>query len=110
MGFKRPCLDCGQLTDKGNRCQPHQTLYQAKIDQRRKPNRQHYNAEYKRRAKQVRDTAQICWLCNQGYKPNDPWTADHYTPGDPNSVLLPAHKSCNSRRGNNPPMASTRGG
>ena len=110
MGFKRPCLNCGVLVAQGNRCATHQTQYQATIDQRRKPNRQHYNSDYKRRAKQVRESAQTCWICKEGYKPNDPWTADHYHAGQVDSPLLPAHRSCNSRRGNNPPMASTGGG
>lgn len=105
MGFNRPCLDCGQLVAQGNRCETHQTLHQAKIDQRRKPNRLHYNSQYKKQAKQIRESAQICWICKQGYKPNDPWTADHLYPGIQNSPLLPAHRSCNSRRGNTPPLA-----
>lgn len=102
MAFPRPCLDCGVLTSKGNRCQPHQTTYQAKLDERRKPNRKHYSYDYQKRAKQVRESATICWICKEGYKPNDPWTADHYYPGIPDSPLLPAHRSCNSRRGNKP--------
>jgi len=101
--FKRPCLDCGVLVDKGNRCPTHASQYQAKLDARRKGKRKHYSGDYKKRAKQVRDTAEICWLCGEGDRPNDMWTADHYFPGIPDSPLLPAHKSCNSKRGNKPP-------
>jgi hypothetical protein len=104
--FKRPCLDCGVLVDRGNRCEPHQSAYLAKIDERRKPNRKHYSGSYQRRAKQVRDNAVICWICNKGFTTDDPPTADHYYPSDPTSPLLPAHRSCNSRRGNQPPMPS----
>ena len=32
-------------------------------------------------------------------QPGDPWQADHHTPGDINSILLPTHRSCNARRG-----------
>ena len=103
MVFPRPCLDCGALTSTGNRCQQHQSAYTAKVDERRKPNRKHYSNDYAKRAKQVRDNATICWICKDGYRPNDPWTADHYFAGVENSPLLPAHRSCNSRRGNNPP-------
>jgi hypothetical protein len=78
----------------------HQTTHTARADAKRKPNRKHYANDYAKRAKQVRDTAQICWLCNQGYKPNDPWTADHIYPAEPDSLLLAAHRSCNSSRGN----------
>ena len=103
MVFPRPCLDCGALTSTGNRCQQHQTAYTAKADAKRKPNRKHYTNDYAKRAKQVRDNATTCWICKEGYKPNDPFTADHYYPGVPDSPLLSAHRSCNSRRGNNPP-------
>ena len=105
MQFKRPCLDCGVLTDKGNRCPTHQGIYQAKLDERRKPNRKHYSGDYYKRSKQVRESATVCWICKQGYKQDDPFTADHYLPGIPESPLLPAHRSCNSRRGNKPPVA-----
>jgi hypothetical protein len=47
----------------------------------------------------VRAEAVACWLCGDGPRPDDPWTADHVTPGDPDSILLAAHRSCNSRRG-----------
>ena len=105
MGFQRPCLNCGVLVAKGNRCATHQSQYIAKLDERRKPNRTHYSGDYRKRAKAVRDTAVICWLCNQPFTPNDPPTADHYYPGTPDSPLIAAHRSCNSRRGNKPPTA-----
>ena len=110
MTFPRPCLDCGTLTDKGNRCVTHATAYQQRIDERRKPKRNHYSGTYRARAKQVRDTAQVCWICKQGPIPNDPWTADHYYPGLPDSPLLPAHRSCNSRRKNQDPHPDNLGG
>ena len=103
MGFPRPCLDCGVLTATGNRCKPHASEYQAKLDSQRKHKRKHYSKDYSKRAKQVRDSAIICWICNQPAKPDDPWTADHYFSGIPDSPLLPAHRSCNIKRGNKPP-------
>ena len=45
------------------------------------------------------DPSCVCWLCHEPARMGDPWTADHVTPGDPDSILLPAHRSCNSRRG-----------
>ena len=87
----KPCLDCGTLTPN-TRCH---TCHQA--------SRKHYKGDYAQRSRQVRDTATHCWICGQPAKPNDPWTADHYYPGDPTSPLLPAHKSCNSRRQDTPP-------
>jgi hypothetical protein len=101
--FNRPCLDCGTLTNKGNRCDPHQTAYAAKWNNRPKPPRKHYSGDYKKRARIVRENATVCWICKKGFTIEDPPTADHYYPGEPNSPLLPAHRSCNSSRGNRPP-------
>lgn len=70
------------------------------MDSRPKKPRPHYQGDYKRRAKEVCAKAEACWICGDGKRDHDPWTADHVIPGDSNSLLLPAHKSCNSRRGN----------
>ena len=93
----RPCIepDCPRLT-RGTRCAEHQRQH----DRARNARRTHYQGDYRKRAKQVRDSAVLCHLCGQGARPGDPWTADHVRPGDPTSPLRPAHKSCNSRRGN----------
>lgn len=101
--FKKPCLDCGRLTEGGSRCPTHQSMKQKRLDEMRKGKRQHYSGDYKKRAKIVRDNAEYCWICGDGYRDNDPFTADHYFPGDQTSPLLPAHRSCNSRRRNLPP-------
>ena len=103
MGFNRPCLDCGVLTNKSNRCPTHDKLHKDKWNNRTKPFRKHYSGDYYKRARLVRQNAVVCWICKQGYKPDDMWTADHVFPGVEDSPLLPAHKSCNSRRGNKPP-------
>ena len=58
------------------------------------------NADYRRRSQLVRQTAITCSLCGGGARVGDPWTADHVVPGDPRSPLLPAHRSCNSKKGN----------
>jgi hypothetical protein len=101
--FNKPCLDCGVLVRGGSRCPIHQAMWQSKVDAKRKPKRTHYDSKYKRDSKIVRDNAIECWLCGQGYRPDDPWTADHLFPGVIDSPLLPAHRSCNSSRGNRPP-------
>ena len=101
MGFAKPCLDCGTLTRTGNRCEKHQAILMAGIDAR-KQERIHYKGDYQARAKAVRDSATHCWLCGEPRRSNDPFTADHVQPGNPDSPLMPAHRSCNSRRGNKP--------
>jgi hypothetical protein len=78
--FPKPCLDCGQLTQGGNRC----TLHQARVDELAEARRalikktlNTYGGDYKRRAKQVRDSAVVCHLCGEGARFGDAWEADH---------------------------------
>lgn len=92
----RRCLDCNQLTPTGSRC-PDCRRARARARNAARP---HYGADYARRAREVRENAAVCWLCGDGWRPDDPWQADHLNPGDPDSELLPAHRSCNARRGN----------
>lgn len=99
MPIKRPCLNCRTLTSNATRCTNCQTLWN---QQHPKPERLHYKGDYRKRAKQIRDTAIACWICGEGKKPNDPFTADHLIPADINSPLAAAHRSCNSRRQNKP--------
>jgi hypothetical protein len=61
--------------------------------------RQHYGGDYRKRAKAVRDAATHCWLCGEPARLNDPWQADHVVAGEIDSPLLPAHRSCNIRKG-----------
>ena len=98
MPIRRPCLGCRQLTPTGNRCPTCQTKHQALIDAHRAHKRTHYKGDYAARAKAVRDAATHCWLCGEGPRPDDPWQADHIYPGQPDSPLAPAHRSCNIRR------------
>jgi hypothetical protein len=103
--FPKPCLDCGQLTTGGNRCQVHQNLvnqiHEVKRATVKKASGQ-YSGSYKRRAAQVRATAVVCWLCGEGARVDDPWQADHVVPAESGSVaeLRAAHASCNRRRSN----------
>lgn len=101
MGFARPCLDCGVLTRTGNRCEKHQAIIDAKVTAR-KAQRTLYSGDYKARAKAVRDSAIACWLCGEAFTDRSQIQADHVEAGNPDSVLLPAHASCNARRGNKP--------
>jgi hypothetical protein len=95
----KPCIVCGTLTTGNSRCEQHRLAGDNARYRRRGP-RVHYQGDYRKRAAQVRATATTCWLCGEGPRPDDPWTADHLMPGNPDSALLPAHRSCNSRRGN----------
>lgn len=96
----RPCIECGTLSPT-TRCTACHHKHQ-RTTAKPKPPRAHYAGDYRKRAAQVRATATHCWICGQTARPNDPWQADHLNPGDPNSPLLPAHRSCNAARGNRP--------
>lgn len=98
-GVKRPCIDCGTLAD-GSRCPACQSRLNARMDAARKGKRDHYRGDYAKRAAAVRASATVCYWCLQGPRPNDPWQADHLFPGEPQSPLVPAHRSCNIKRSN----------
>jgi len=106
MAFPKPCLDCGQLTTGKLYCLLHATTREtmaAEKQKQKKANRTLYRSpDYKRTARLIRDTATVCHLCGKGAIVGDPFTADHLIAGDPLSPLAPAHRSCNSRRGNKP--------
>ena len=89
--MNRPCLDCGVVTT-GTRCPAHRRPT-VKV----KP--AHHRGDFASRSARVRATPGPCWICGEGDRPGDPWTADHLDPGNPHSELAKAHRSCNSRRG-----------
>lgn len=95
MAIMRPCLDCRELSSNGSRC----ARCAGKREAYRSARRAHYHGDYAKRAAEVRAAAVTCWLCGDGVRIDDPWTADHVQPGDPDSILMPAHRSCNSARG-----------
>jgi hypothetical protein len=105
--FPKPCLDCGVLTSGGNRCDEHEHLVQSLHNAKRAAIKKltgQYSGDYRKRAKLVRETALECHLCGGGARFDDPWVADHANPAEfgSDAVLLPAHKSCNEKRGNKP--------
>lgn len=105
--FMQPCLDCGKLSRNGSRCELHQRVKEAEWDRpkaARKKATGQYSGSYRRKARQVRETATHCWLCGGGPREGDPMQADHVFPGDPLSPLAPAHRSCNAARGNRAPF------
>ena len=100
MAVLQICLGCRRLTSNGSRCESCEAKRQAY----RNASRDHYRGDYARRARSVRqaaaaDPATTCWLCGETARVDDPWTADHVVPGESSSPLMPAHRSCNSARG-----------
>ncbi|WP_144121135.1 HNH endonuclease [Catellatospora sichuanensis] len=84
---------------QGNRCPRHRP----KRDHALSATQRGYDYEYQQNRILLLRTNTLCWLCNR-YGSD---TADHIIPlsrGGSNKLsnLRPAHKSCNSRRGNRP--------
>lgn len=103
--FRQPCLECGALSRAGNRCDAHQKAKDQREDVRKAARKRatgQYSGDYKKRARLIRDSAIICHICKLGFIPKDPWQADHLIPGNPDSPLAAAHRSCNAKRGNKP--------
>ena len=95
----RSCIRWGGRAEPGSaRC------YNCGGRRRAPGNTAHRSRAYTELAKRVRATAETCWLCGGGPRPDNPWQADHVVPvtlGGTNTVdnLRAAHASCNARRG-----------
>ena len=105
MRFNKPCLSCGELS-LNNYCDVCAKAIARRRDTdpiRVERKRALYGPNYRRLAKQVKDNATQCHICEKGFIEGDPWEADHLYPalGDA-SPLAPAHRSCNQARGNKP--------
>jgi hypothetical protein len=90
---RQPCLVCGMPTTNGPRCTDCTTLKVSYDD-----------AEYRLNRAIVVAAPGPCWLCGEGARAGDPFTADHVVTredGGSNALsnLAKAHRSCNSRRG-----------
>ena len=59
-----------------------------------------YGGKYAKEVAEVRAATVACWLCGEGWRADDPWQADHVNAGNPESLLLGAHRSCNIARAN----------
>ena len=102
MRFQKPCLDCGKLSLE-TRCEVHSKRVEQLRDVRRAEKKKVlYNSRYRKEAAYVRATAIVCHICGDGARMSDPWQADHLDPGNPDSPLAAAHRSCNAKRGDKP--------
>ena len=105
--FLKPCTRCGVLS-QNNLCDTHLAEAKSRQSAKRaftKSNTRQYSGAYRRLAKIVRETAEICHICGKGYIAGDPFEADHLYPGtEVTSIaqLAPAHRSCNIARGDKP--------
>lgn len=90
--FPKPCIKCGTLTKLGSYCNQHLQQKQGLYN----------NARYRKHREYIRATATHCHICKQPFTDRKQISADHIEPGNLESPLLPAHISCNSKRGDKP--------
>jgi hypothetical protein len=110
MRFPRPCLKCQVLhQDIGDYCAECRRQIDRDRERKRSQDPKHqvrkrllYSSAYKATAKILRANATHCHICKKAFTDRNEITADHLIAGDPASPLAPAHKTCNSSRGNRP--------
>jgi len=85
--FQRPCLDCGVLTQTGNRCEVHRRVAQAKWKEGR-PN-PYLNPAWRKLSAQVRSKRPWCDGCGAtGVR----LTVDHIQPlSKGGALIVPEH-------------------
>lgn len=92
-----PCLECGELSPK-SRCPKHRPDHRLTRTQRG------LGSEHDKMRRLVVRPDSLCHWCGRPATVNDPLTADHLIPRAHGGTstrenLVPAHRSCNSRRG-----------
>jgi hypothetical protein len=105
VSFRKPCIDCGELS-RSTRCDTCAGVRNQAIQAKRDADPNYkakkarlYNSQYRRQAQAVKAGATHCALCHQPFQLGDRIEADHINPGDPTSPLQPAHRLCNQRKG-----------
>jgi hypothetical protein len=105
--FRKPCSKCGELFNTGGSlCPACRAVYNQKkeADENRRVKKAFlYGGDYRKKAKAVRDSATICFMCGGVFTLDDPPQADHVDPTlGHRSPLVPMHGRCNRDKGNKP--------
>ena len=108
--FPKPCLKCKALfkarSEYCDACRlerkPRTPAPRIESAERKARKALLYGGDYRERARVVRLTATHCHICKEPFTDANRHLiqADHLIPGNPNSPLAPAHRSCNARKGN----------
>ena len=69
-GLKRPCVDCGELTDTGPYCTEHRPAVE---DTRPSASRRGYDYQWQKLSKRARAAQPFCTVCNT----TEDLTVDH---------------------------------
>jgi len=87
------CPDCKARREKEREANP----------ERQAKKRRLYGNDYKKKAKQIRDTATHCYLCGGAFLEGEPIQADHLFPElGKKSPLGGTHPHCNRKKSNTP--------
>jgi hypothetical protein len=106
--FPKPCLKCKALfkarSEYCDACRlekkPREKAPRIYSAERKARKAFLYGGGYPARARVVRETATHCHICKQAFTDRTLIQADHLIPGNPESPLAPAHRTCNARKGN----------
>jgi hypothetical protein len=106
--FPKPCLKCKALfkarSEYCDACRlerkPRTPTPRVESPERKLRKTLLYNSGYRARAKVVRESATHCHICKQAFTDRTQIQADHLIPGNPESPLAPAHRTCNAQKGN----------
>jgi len=102
MPFAKPCLKCNKITRDGSYCGGCRP-YRPPTPERTAKKNFLYGGRYKANARATKATATHCHLCGKAFQLGDTIEADHIYPElGSDSPLAPAHRKCNSSRGNTP--------
>jgi hypothetical protein len=106
--FPKPCLKCKAIfTARSEYCdtcrlerKPREQKPRVYSAERKIKKALLYDGGYRARAKVVRETATHCHICLKAFTDRKEIQADHLVPGNPDSPLAPAHRTCNASKGN----------
>ncbi len=106
--FPKPCLKCKALFKaRSEYCEacrlerkPRAPTPRIESAERKQKKRLLYGGDYKARSQIVRESATHCHICKKEFTDRREIQADHLVPGNPDSPLAPAHRTCNARKGN----------
>ena len=88
MTFNRPCIDCGRLTEMGNRCEAHRAAEMRRYSRGKGPS-VYATAAWRKLSAQLRRKRGWCEMCGT----TADLTVDHLDPVSRGGILLaPEHR------------------
>ncbi len=92
-----PCLDCGRLVRPLRRA--HRAILCDPCHRRRQARRLWYKGDWPTVSQALRERAETCEQCGEGFTPANPATVDHVAPRSREAGLRVLCRRCNSSKG-----------